>query len=235
MGMESIVSLSNVTVRYDDYVAIERVNLEIFADDFICIIGPNGGGKTTLIKAILGTIPYSGEVNIAPSLFNGNKRLIGYLPQHSTFDRNFPISVLEVVMSGLQSERGFSTKYSREDREKAMQLLDKVGIASVADRQIGEVSGGQLQRALLCRAVISEPKLLILDEPTNFIDKQFERELYDILQQLNQRMAIVMVSHEVNNISPAVKSIVCVNRTLHRHNTNTLSHNELREYCSVNR
>lgn len=235
MGMESIVSLSNVTVRYDDYVAIERVNLEIFADDFICIIGPNGGGKTTLIKAILGTIPYSGEVNIAPSLFNGNKRLIGYLPQHSTFDRNFPISVLEVVMSGLQSERGFSTKYSREDREKAMQLLDKVGIASVTDRQIGEVSGGQLQRALLCRAVISEPKLLILDEPTNFIDKQFERELYDILQQLNQRMAIVMVSHEVNNISPAVKSIVCVNRTLHRHNTNTLSHNELREYCSVNR
>lgn len=235
MGMESIVSLSNVTVRYDDYVAIERVNLEIFADDFICIIGPNGGGKTTLIKAILGTIPYSGEVNIAPSLFNGNKRLIGYLPQHSTFDRNFPISVLEVVMSGLQSERGFSTKYSREDREKAMQLLDKVGIASVAERQIGEVSGGQLQRALLCRAVISEPKLLILDEPTNFIDKQFERELYDILQQLNQRMAIVMVSHEVNNISPAVKSIVCVNRTLHRHNTNTLSHNELREYCSVNR
>ena len=235
MGMESIVLLSNVTVRYDDYVAIERVNLEIFADDFICIIGPNGGGKTTLIKAILGTIPYSGEVNIAPSLFNGNKRLIGYLPQHSTFDRNFPISVLEVVMSGLQSERGFSTKYSREDREKAMQLLDKVGIASVADRQIGEVSGGQLQRALLCRAVISEPKLLILDEPTNFIDKQFERELYDILQQLNQRMAIVMVSHEVNNISPAVKSIVCVNRTLHRHNTNTLSHNELREYCSVNR
>ena len=235
MGMESIVSLSNVTVRYDDYVAIERVNLEIFADDFICIIGPNGGGKTTLIKAILGTIPYSGEVNIAPSLFNGNKRLIGYLPQHSTFDRNFPISVLEVVMSGLQSERGFSTKYSREDREKAMQLLDKVGIASVAERQIGEVSGGQLQRALLCRAVISEPKLLILDEPTNFIDKQFERELYDILQQLNLRMAIVMVSHEVNNISPAVKSIVCVNRTLHRHNTNTLSHNELREYCSVNR
>jgi zinc transport system ATP-binding protein len=138
-------------------------------------------------------------------------------------------------MSGLQSERGFSTKYSRADREKAMQLLEKVGIIEVAERQIGEVSGGQMQRALLCRAVISEPKLLILDEPTNFIDKQFESELYDILKQLNERMAIVMVSHDVNNISPAVKSIVCVNRKLHRHNTNTLSHNQLREYCSVNR
>ena len=233
--MESIVSLSNVTVRYDDYVAIDGVNLDIFADDFICIIGPNGGGKTTLIKAILGTLPHSGEVRLSQSLFNGSKRLIGYLPQHSTFDRNFPISVLEVVMSGLQSERGFSTKYSRADRGKAMQLLEKVGIIEVAERQIGEVSGGQMQRALLCRAVISEPKLLILDEPTNFIDKQFESELYDILKQLNERMAIVMVSHDVNNISPAVKSIVCVNRKLHRHNTNTLSHNQLREYCSVNR
>jgi zinc transport system ATP-binding protein len=233
--MESIVSLSNVTVRYDDYVAIDGVNLDIFADDFICIIGPNGGGKTTLIKTILGTLPHSGEVRLSQSLFNGSKRLIGYLPQHSTFDRNFPISVLEVVMSGLQSERGFSTKYSRADRKKAMQLLEKVGIIEVAERQIGEVSGGQMQRALLCRAVISEPKLLILDEPTNFIDKQFESELYDILKQLNERMAIVMVSHDVNNISPAVKSIVCVNRKLHRHNTNTLSHNQLREYCSVNR
>lgn len=233
--MESIISLRNVTVRYDDYVAIDSANLEIFADDFICIIGPNGGGKTTLIKAILGTLPHSGEVILSPTLFNGNKRLIGYLPQQSTFDRSFPISILEVVMSGLQSERGFTAKYSRADRDKAMQLLEKVGLKSVAERQIGEVSGGQMQRALLCRAVISEPKLLILDEPTNFIDKQFESELYNILQQLNQRMAIVMVSHEVNNISPAVKSIVCVNRTLHRHNTNTLSHKELNEYCSVNR
>ncbi len=233
--MESIISLRNVTVRYDDYVAIDSANLEIFADDFICIIGPNGGGKTTLIKAILGTLPHSGEVILSPTLFNGNKRLIGYLPQQSTFDRSFPISILEVVMSGLQSERGFTAKYSHADREKAMQLLEKVGLKSVAERQIGEVSGGQMQRALLCRAVISEPKLLILDEPTNFIDKQFESELYNILQQLNQRMAIVMVSHEVNNISPAVKSIVCVNRTLHRHNTNTLSHKELNEYCSVNR
>ncbi len=216
-------------------MAIEGVNLEIYADDFICIIGPNGGGKTTLIKAILGTIPHSGVVTLSSTLFNGNKRLIGYLPQQSTFDRNFPISVLEVVMSGLQGDHGFTSRYNRTDKEKALQLLDRVGIADIADRQISEISGGQMQRVLLCRAVIAEPKLLILDEPSNFIDKRFESELYNILQELNKQMAIIMVSHDVNNISPAVKSIVCVNRTLHRHNTNTLSHNELREYCSINR
>jgi zinc transport system ATP-binding protein len=233
--MESIVSLKNVSVRYEDYMAIEGVNLDIYADDFICIIGPNGGGKTTLIKAILGTIPHSGEVTLSSTLFNGNKRLIGYLPQQSTFDRNFPISVLEVVMSGLQGDHGFTSRYNRTDKEKALQLLNRVGIADIADRQISEISCGQMQRVLLCRAVIAEPKLLILDEPSNFIDKRFESELYNILQELNKQMAIIMVSHDVNNISPAVKSIVCVNRTLHRHNTNTLSHNELREYCSINR
>lgn len=229
----SIVSLKNVTVKYGSYTAIESANLEIFEGDFIGIIGPNGGGKTTLIKTILGSVPYSGEITLSPTLFDNGRRLIGYLPQQTTFDRQFPISVIEVVLSGLQSQKGFSRRYKTAERNKALQLLDNMGISSIADRQIGEISGGQMQRVLLCRAIIAEPKLLILDEPTNFVDKRFESEFYDILRELNKQMTIVMVSHDVHNISSAVKSIVCVNRTIHRHNTNTLSSKELNDYCFV--
>lgn len=229
----SIVSLKNVTVKYGSYTAIESANLEIFEGDFIGIIGPNGGGKTTLIKTILGSVPYSGDITLSPTLFDNSRRLIGYLPQQTTFDRQFPISVIEVVLSGLQSQKGFSRRYKTAEHNKALQLLDNMGISSIADRQIGEISGGQMQRVLLCRAIIAEPKLLILDEPTNFVDKRFESELYDILRELNKQMTIVMVSHDVHNISSAVKSIVCVNRTIHRHNTNTLSSKELNDYCFV--
>ena len=229
----SIVSIKNVTVKYDSYIALKDANLEILEDDFIGIIGPNGGGKTTLIKSIIGSVPYSGEITLSPTIFKDGKRLIGYLPQQTTFDKQFPISVIEVVLSGLQSQKGFSIRYSQKDKIKALQLLDSMGIISIADKQIGEISGGQMQRVLLCRAIISEPKLLILDEPTNFVDKRFESELYDILKELNKRMAIVMVSHDVHNISSAVKSIVCVNRTIHKHNTNTLSSKELDDYCFV--
>ncbi|MBQ2416895.1 MAG: ATP-binding cassette domain-containing protein, partial [Alistipes sp.] len=190
----SIVSIKDVTVKYDSYTALESTNLEIVEDDFIGIIGPNGGGKTTLIKSIIGAVSYSGEVTLSPTLFKDSKRLIGYLPQQTTFDKQFPISVIEVVLSGLQSQKGFSTRYSHKDKDKALQLLDSMGIITIANKQIGEISGGQMQRVLLCRAIISEPKLLILDEPTNFVDKRFESELYDILKELNKKMAIVMVS-----------------------------------------
>ena len=183
--MEPIVSLKNITVEYDSTVALEGVSLDIYPDDFLGVIGPNGGGKTTLVKAILDAVPHSGEVSYSPTLFERGHRLIGYLPQLSEFDKSFPISVVEVVMSGLQAEKGFFARYTKADREKAMQLLDMAGIADIAERQISEISGGQMQRALLCRAVILEPKLLILDEPTNFVDNKFENELYTLLHRLN--------------------------------------------------
>ena len=232
--MESLISLKNVSVQYESTTALEDVSLDIYPDDFLGIIGPNGGGKTTLVKAILGNIPHSGRVLYTPTLSERGHRLIGYLPQQSEFDRSFPVSVIEVVMSGLQAEKGLLKRYTANDRKRAMELLEMAGVADIAERQICEISGGQMQRALLCRAVILEPKLLILDEPTNFVDNQFENELYTLLKQLNERMAIVMVSHDIGTITSVVKSIVCVNRTVHRHNSNIITAEQLENYhCPI--
>ena len=232
--MEPIVSLKDVTVHYDETAALEGVSLDIYPDDFLGIIGPNGGGKTTLVKAILGALPYSGTVHHSPTLTERGHRQIGYLPQQAEFDRSFPISVVEVVMSGLQAEKRLFSRYTKADREKAMQLLKMAGIEAIADRHISEISGGQMQRALLCRAVILEPKLLILDEPTNFVDNQFENELYTLLHRLNESMAIVMVSHDLGTITSVVKSIVCVNRTVHRHDSNIITAEQLENYhCPI--
>ena len=232
--MDTLISLRDVTVRYDDTVALEGVSLDIHHDDFIGIIGPNGGGKTTLVRALLGTVAHSGTITYAPSLYADGERRIGYLPQQSGFDRNFPITILEVVMSGLQASKRFGRRYTCEDRKRALELLDMAGIASIAERQIGEVSGGQMQRALLCRAIILEPRLLVLDEPTNFVDNHFENELYTLLQRLNERMAIIMVSHDVGTITSVVKNIVCVNRSVHRHDSNIITQEQLTNYgCPI--
>ena len=230
----TLVTLQNVGVAYEGYEALRHVDLEISDNDFLGVIGPNGGGKTTLVKAILGSVPYTGKITLSPQLFRGKERLIGYMPQISNFDRAFPISLFEVVLSGLQGRNGFWSKYSKSDRHKALELLETVGLAEVAHHPIGEVSGGQMQRALLCRAVISDPRLLILDEPTNFVDNKFEHELYQTLQQLSKRMAIVMVSHDVGTITSLVKEIVCVNRHVHRHRSNILTEEQLRNYdCPI--
>lgn len=234
MKHKPLVTLRDVTVRYDNFTALEDVTLDIFEDDFLGIIGPNGGGKTTLVKAIVGALPHSGTIDFAPELFSGTTRLIGYMPQQTVFDKSFPISVLELVLSGLQSERGFHSRYNADDRHRALDLLAMAGIDELAERPIGEISGGQLQRALLCRAIIIEPKLLILDEPANFVDNRFENELYTLLRKLNERMAIVMVSHDIGTITSVVQSIVCVNHSVHRHNSNIITEEQLENYnCPI--
>lgn len=234
MSHKSIVTIENLSVSYDKVRALSGVNLEIYDDDFIGIIGPNGGGKSTLVKAIMGSVEYSGKISFDASLREGDALRIGYMPQISEFDTHFPISILEVALSGLQSKRGFLHRYSRADKELARHTLERMGIAELADRAIGEVSGGQLQRALLCRAIISQPKLLILDEPTNFVDNRFEYEFYGLIKELNDQMTIVMVSHDLGTISSLVKSIVCVNQSVHRHNSNILTAEQLENYnCPI--
>lgn len=229
-----IVSLHDVSVEYEGAVALQDVNLDIYADDFLGIIGPNGGGKSSLVKAIMGSIPYKGRIDYSPTLRRSHHYKIGYMPQISKFDMRFPISIEEVVLSGLQSEKGFNARYSRQDTAKVHDLLQQMGIEKIASHPIGEVSGGEMQRALLCRAIIAEPRLLILDEPTNFVDNRFEHEFYRMVKQLSEMMAIVMVSHDLGTISSVVRSIVCVNRHVHRHNSNVLTEEQLLNYdCPI--
>ena len=231
---KSLISIRDLWVEYDNTTALEGVNIDIYEDDLLGIIGPNGGGKSSLVKAIMGTTTYKGHIWYDESLRRGNHYQLGYMPQVSEFDMRFPISIREVVLSGLQTEKGFFGRYSAEDKRRADELLDKMGIAELASNPIGEVSGGQMQRALLCRAIISEPKLLILDEPTNFVDNRFEYEFYNMVRQLSDKMAIVMVSHDLGTITSVVKSILCVNRSVHRHDSNILTEEQLRNYnCPI--
>lgn len=227
---QPIITIRDLSVTYDTVRALEHVDLDIYADDFLGIIGPNGGGKSTLVKAIMGIVPHRGTINFDTSIMRHGKPHIGYLPQVSSFDKVFPISVLEVVMSGLQAERGMLRCYGKQERERAMATLRQAHLDHLARRPIGELSGGQLQRVMLCRAIISEPKLLVLDEPTNFVDNRFENELYNLLHHLSHNMAIMMVSHDIGTISSVVNNIVCVNRHVHRHDSNVITEEQLRNY-----
>ncbi len=229
-----LISLSGVSVTYEDQRVLKDVCLEILSDDFIAVIGPNGGGKTTLVKAILGIVKAEGKIEYAEGLYRKGELLIGYMPQINQFDKRFPITIEEVVLSGLLNRKRYRVRYNSEERKKCQELLEVTGITSVAHKQISEVSGGQLQRALLCRAIISDPKLLILDEPTNYVDSRFEGEMYKILKEINKRMAIVMVSHDIGTVSSFVKQIVCVNGCVHRHDSNIISEEQLQNYnCPI--
>lgn len=229
--MSTILELKHITAGYDTGTVLHDVNLQINEKDFIGIIGPNGGGKTTLLKVILGLLkPYEGEV-----IYHQPKQnLFGYLPQNNRFDQHFPIHVTEVVLSGLLSEKGLTGRYTRQDRHKAKDLLEKYGMADYFKTPIGELSGGQMQRVFLCRAIISSPRLLILDEPTTYVDSNFEKEFYNILLELNQNMSIIMVSHDLGTICSYVKTIACVNRGLHYHHSNLITTEQLKSYnCPI--
>lgn len=229
--MQTVVSLKNITAGYENSIVLRNIDLAIGDGDFVGIIGPNGGGKTTLLRVILGLLkPFSGEIVYPVS----KKNLFGYLPQNSRFDQRFPISVTEVVLSGLMSSKGLYRRYTQSEKHKVWDLLDKYGIGSYRKTPIGDLSGGQMQRVLLCRAIVSNPRILILDEPTTYVDSNFEREFYSILEELNKSMSIVMVSHDLGTICSYVKTIACVNGELHYHNSNLITEEQLQSYhCPI--
>lgn len=227
---KTILVLKDIDAGYSNTTILKGVNLEVKSNDFIGVIGPNGGGKTTLIKAILKKADiYNGSI----AFFDIEKQ-IGYLPQNNNIDKQFPIKVKDVVISGLQSNWHIFRRYNASDKQKVVDLLKRCSIEHLAEKSIGNLSGGELQRVLLCRAIISNPKLLILDEPNTFVDNKFEKELYALLKELNENMAIIMVSHDLGTITSHVKSIACVNRSLHYHQSNIITQEQLISYdCPI--
>jgi len=230
-----IIELLEVTAGYEQEIALKDANLTVYDGDFIGVIGPNGGGKTTLAKIIVGLLkPMKGKVVVHQKANNGFQGTIGYLPQVNRFDIRFPIAVRDVVLSGLMSAKGLIKSYSHADKHKAEQFLEQVGIGDLASKPIGELSGGQMQRVFLCRAIITSPRLLILDEPNTFVDNQFEADLYATLRELNKLMAIMVISHDVGTISYFVKTIACVNKYLHYHPSNIITEQQLASYgCPI--
>lgn len=233
--MESLVEIRNLSAGYGQNIVLRDVNLSIRQFDFVGVIGPNGGGKTTLLKALLGLLPpLAGEIAFSESMTEGNSHRIGYLPQINNIDRKFPITVFDVVRSGLMSRKRLIGRYSSEENERAKNLMSEMGISSISNKAIGELSGGQIQRALLCRALVNNPKLLILDEPNTYVDNRFERELYEKLKVLNDKLAILLVSHDLGTISTYVKSYACVNGSLHYHSGNRVTPELLKSYeCPI--
>lgn len=233
--MGKILELKSIFAGYNDEVILNDISFEIYDDDFIGIIGPNGGGKTTLLNVILGLIkPFKGELIFYDDHNKVRNNKIGYLPQLNKIDNKFPITVKEVVLSGLIYGSVKIGAYKKSEKEKAETTLKRLGICDLKDAVIGELSGGQMQKVLLARAIVSSPRLLILDEPNTYVDNQFEGELYEILKELNNEMAIVIVSHDVGTISSYIKTIACVNRDLHYHRSNKITEEQLATYnCPI--
>ncbi len=221
------IAVEDVSFAYGPQTVLENVRLEVRQDDFLAVIGPNGGGKTTLLKLMLGLLrPDRGRVR---SAFEGRRGTVGYVPQFATFDRDFPLRVRDVVRMGRLGRRGPFRRWTREDRRIADAQLERFGLAPVARRPIGALSGGQLQRTLIARALASEPEILVLDEPLASIDAGFRDVMLRTLREARERIPVVVVTHDLTPYAGLAGRIACVNRRVHVHSEGGLDGATLEE------
>ena len=211
-----LLNLEGISAGYENQIMLRDINLTVYEHDFMGIIGPNGGGKTTLIKVILGLLrPYEGKITFYDPAGQAVDRIrLGYLPQRNNIDHRFPISVGDVVLSGLLGNKKLFEKISRADRERVDEVLHQTGTYELRKRAIGQLSGGQMQRVMLGRAIVNRPRLLVLDEPNSYIDKRFEEKLYGLLREINKDTTMLMVSHEVTSLVDMVNRTISVDRTI---------------------
>lgn len=221
MSAPAVVSLERVNFSYSGVDVLQDVSFELHERDFVGIIGPNAGGKTTLLKLILGLLrPDSGSIRVFGVSPGEARGLVGYVPQYAHFDRTFPIRVRTAVTIGTLGRRRIRGSQAEEAVERALQ---RVELSGVADRQMGSLSGGQLQRALIARALVAEPQLLLLDEPTASLDTRIGRSVYELLEELAEQIAVVLVSHDIGVISRHVRTIACLNVQMHYHHSKHLT------------
>jgi len=213
-----IVEIQNVAFAYNSETVLEDVNLAVRPGDFTAMIGPNGGGKTTLLKLILGLLkPGKGVIRVMGKSTQKMSSYIGYVPQNVHINRSFPITAVDVVLMGKLNPKKRWARKSDSDRQEALAALERLDMGAHAERKIGELSGGQIQRVFIARALVTQPKLLLLDEPTASIDTRGQAEFFELLKRLNTDVTILVVSHDLLVISRYVKSVACVNKWLHYH------------------
>ena len=221
---KALISTKDMSFSYGESLVLDSINMDVFAGEFLGIVGPNAGGKSTLLKLMLGLIePTQGAIAVYGRSPVKSRHRIGYVPQYPAFARDFPITVQDAVLMGRLGQCGGILKsigwYQKSDYEIAANCMREMEILNLKDMQLSTLSGGQLQRVLLARALASEPEILMLDEPTANVDMRLETDIFDLLKQLNERMTIIVVSHDIGFISSYVSRVACVNGTLLCHDT----------------
>jgi len=227
MSSEPVILLRNVSFAYEAVPVLEDVSFAVAERQAVCMVGPNGGGKTTLMKLILGLLkPSRGEVRVFGQAPERARLRVGYMPQHVRHDPLFPVTVADIVLMGRLGGgglRGLLGWYGRTDRQIALDALRQVNMEALARRPFAALSGGERQRVLIARALCCQPDLLLLDEPTANVDTLEEARLFDVLRELNRRMTILVVSHDLGFVSSLVESVICVNRRVIVHPTSQIT------------
>ncbi len=232
----AVISIKNLTFLYNKETILEDINLEVEKNDFLAVIGPNGGGKSTLLKNILGIVhPGKGSIKVLNSKPEKNLSHIGYVPQNTNINTNFPIKVIEVVLMGHVGHKRPLFGYKKEEIACAMGALAQVGMEKFSESKIGSLSGGQRQRVMIARALCAHPSILLLDEPTASIDVSGQKQIYDLLKELNKTITILVVSHDISVILSYANKVAHINKNLTFHNIENQKQSHAKEghFCEV--